>query len=779
MNQTEYLLSELEVCIGRIRILEDELDACCYSSKTQQHETTTTSSSHYTTDNALPVQHILEELASAYNEVVDLRNKLPTTDPETLADAWLDVAISCKRAGRIESSIHAIRKRMDVCSHYKTTDAVRLLGLEKCGEELLFETFTLLEENYDVPSVSFYRIEELNKHGIFETATSSETSNDNDSSCPSSPTFVPTKNARELGNKVSRIFLSRGYRLRECQLFLLPFVDDVSFTKDEDGSRWFRIFSANSFFQHRHAVHEAKLEAAASNNVGNGVGYLDMGELEVLVWIFLFGLAIEKETVVRILGQDDFDLLIEARLVTLIHVSASLVVGEFQVFPIDLSVFLEDCMLTSVEMTQPQDIPNNPSSPGYLFMTDWPLESLRLPRNAIMPVGYDTLELLSLVAGVALQQNDKDCHNVEEVSVESPLPQQHQYRRILDLCCGCGIQGIFALQVFREMSARLGSATSSLQLVSSDINKRAIHFVTANSALNNIYIGPTETTEFPTTPVDSDQASLDSCAYAVCGDIYDALLSGSQSTTTDYSLSSPSTTFDWILCNPPFVAAPSPLGGVTQIEPSLYAVGGGVDGMDCLRRILRDVFRFLSSSSSAACEAQHRSMMLMVTEIPNIEEGCVLLLSMLDESERKSARIRVAYVEDDVETVEDYSFERKAEVVDAPSEMKNDWCSPMLQAGIHNRALVLISIARRPIHNNRHTMCSIIDDTECNLRLYKYSPSVQLQEGGEDDLTTTTGRAAASEFVDSIDEEDAFLTPQGMAFARSALLVPPLRATKS
>lgn len=32
----------------------------------------------------------------------------------------------------------------------------------------------------------------------------------------------------------------------------------------------------------------------------------------------------------------------------------------------------------------------------YLFMTDWPTESLRATQNAIELVGYDTMELLAI-----------------------------------------------------------------------------------------------------------------------------------------------------------------------------------------------------------------------------------------------------------------------------------------------------------------------------------------------------------------------------------------------
>ena len=52
-----------------------------------------------------------------------------------------------------------------------------------------------------------------------------------------------------------------------------------------------------------------------------------------------------------------------------------------------------------------------------------------------MPVGYNTLELLSLSSGSRLFKNEE---NNNKNHRECPTD------RVLDLCCGCGIQGLFA-----------------------------------------------------------------------------------------------------------------------------------------------------------------------------------------------------------------------------------------------------------------------------------------------------------------------------------------------
>jgi methylase of polypeptide subunit release factors len=352
------------------------------------------------------------------------------------------------------------------------------------------------------------------------------------------------------------------------------------------------------------------------------------------------------------------------------------------------------------------------------------MENLRLTRNAIMPVGYDTLELLSLTAGEMIRHGEPTASEGAHRNVQRRTP-----RRILDLCCGCGIQGIFALKCF-EGSKICPHNTCSCVLVSVDINDRAMHFVGANLALNEVCV----------TNPDENHDDESNSAVAVCGDLYHPL-----------AQQHPDNKYDWILCNPPFVATPLCPVGPQTISPALYAVGGGVDGMDCLRRILKHLFTYLSNDNPQA-------MAFLVTEVPNVEDSCMMLQSMLFQSEQDKARIRVVYVEEDVETVEEYSRERESEAgnvlgsiseADSLSQVCRDWSSPMLEVGIRNRALVLISFARMPSgHNNN----------EKQMGLYAFSSA-----------TDDPGKDRTCD-VDPIDEEDALLRPQGMAFSRAALL---------
>jgi len=436
----------------------------------------------------------------------------------------------------------------------------------------------------------------------------------------------PTPSAQALGRAVRDVLISHSYTLSTCQEFLQ--VPPVR-----------RIYSANAFFSHRLEVFRATPMLTTP--------------LQVLTWMFLFGLSVQEQVVLEILGMDVIELFKEAGIVTVLTLDEkTMIVGEVMIYPLSP----EDLFGTS----------KLGKSCQLFFATDWPLESMRLPRDAIMPVGYDSLELLALSA-------DPKCRMGEKV---------------LDLCCGCGIQGIFA------RSCHVPS-DGHLHLVSTDINKRAIHFVTANLAMNRKVLGRGD-------------------AVVMCGSLFESL---------------DTARFDRILCNPPFVAVPD-FPRAPSLQPALYAIGGGDDGMLILRQIL-DQFCDYSSTK--------RNGILMVTELPNVESSCKLLRSMLRESIRGDTLIRVAYVENDVETIEEYTQERQTE--DGFDRPDRDWASHLCY---HNRALVLVSIVIGTHH-------SAAKD-----RLYSYT--------GE--LEDKNGESTHSD----IDEEDAFLTESGIAFAREAVL---------
>ena len=103
------------------------------------------------------------------------------------------------------------------------------------------------------------------------------------------------------------------------------------------------------------------------------------------------------------------------------------------------------------------------------------------------------------------------------------------------------------------------------------------------------------------------------------------------------------------------------------------------------------------------------SSLIMVTELPNVEDSCELLKSMLDTSITDKYRIRVAYIEDDVESVDEYARER--EIESSLYDNTRDWSTS--SGGMYNQALVVVSIFReerggRVLHKLLHIKVLLI-----------------------------------------------------------------------
>jgi methylase of polypeptide subunit release factors len=235
-----------------------------------------------------------------------------------------------------------------------------------------------------------------------------------------------------------------------------------------------------------------------------------------------------------------------------------------------------------------------------------------------------------------------------------------------------------------------------------DVNKRACHFVSANSCMNKLF-STGEAIQLTTVEADIFQPMK----------LRDVTSSPSKIDIGKFNL---------VLSNPPFVAVP--FAKLKSLTPSLYAIGGESDGMGLLRKLLKQVLHRLDETSI--------SKLLMVTEVPNVENSLDLLHEML--SKEIPCRIRVAYIEQDVETAEEYALERENE---SGVEIKSrDWHV----THIRNRALVLITIE-----------LNSSDKRNC---LYCYK---EMAKQGLDG-------------AHYIDDEDLFLTHQGINFARQNLL---------
>ena len=584
-------------------------------------------------------QELLTLIAKTYGKVVEMKQQQLAEqrieiDSDDIADALLDYAIACKRANRMADCAKAHLQRMKLVPKYFHTDAVRLLGIEA----------DMIGDGHHENRHNDLEIEEICRRGMF-AAEKDETK------------YRPSNEARSHGKVARHIFDKYQYTLRRCTDYLRPYVGNSGVPSSKE-----RIFSASSFFNHRHEVYDDLLSHSEDDNIENLKG----GGLRALVLLFLFGLAMPIDTLTDAIERNEIDTLIKAGLLRRSPAGTSnMLVAEVQIFPVSAADLFAD------------EKEESGRHHTCLFVTDFPLESMRLTRNAAMPVGYDTLELLSLSA---------DGRNTG---------------RFLDICCGCGIQGIFAF--YASQTAHL---EASCKLVLADINERAIHFATANLALNNI----------------STEAS-----YALCCDLFDGL-----DCKTDE--------FDHLISNPPFVAVPAI--STPQLQPALYAIGGGTDGMHLLRRLLASCFDFLPSTNAFTLK--------MVTEVPNVEHSCDMLRYFLPKEHRNAVIIRVAYVEDDVETVDSYSKVREEE---AGLEYARDWATPMQKDDIYNRALVLISMHRKSPEN---TCTASSDDSE----LFCFASTGNM-----------TGANLVDDKEDAADEEDAFLTPKGIAFTRNSLLL--------
>ena len=194
--------------------------------------------------------------------------------------------------------------------------------------------------------------------------------------------------------------------------------------------------------------------------------------------------------------------------------------------------------VSSSVMIYPLELPACAPTPRtVLVATDW--DRVDICNDAVMPIGVDSLQL-----ALALQPTTVAC------------------KRVLDVCCGSGIQGICA--------AALGAS----RVLSTDVSVRAVQFTHFGAVLNG----------------------LDNIIATAIGDAYAPALSASGGEPT----------FDVVLANPPFVAVPRSLA----LAPALY-VSGGDDGADIVRQLLAGADAVLCAEGT----------LLIVGQLPNMERA--------------------------------------------------------------------------------------------------------------------------------------------------------------
>ena len=71
------------------------------------------------------------------------------------------------------------------------------------------------------------------------------------------------------------------------------------------------------------------------------------------------------------------------------------------------------------------------------------------------------------------------------------------------------------------------------------------------------------------------------------------------------------------------------------------------------------------------------NLLLMVTEVPNVESSCYMIKKMLPPSKQENVRIQIVYVEDDVQTFDEYIKEgwnsQTLEMQDENNLEKTSW----------------------------------------------------------------------------------------------------------
>ena len=278
---------------------------------------------------------------------------------EESLDDLLDLAIALKDEGRIRDSARVHMFRLSQDKYLARTEGVRLLG----EDELLSS-----------------RDCEARGRGIFHVTIENVI---NEGATHKQFKFKPLKKNVELGRNVREIFWQHGYSLRVARAYLLS---AVAHNNNESGyDHQDRIFSANSFFFHRHEV----LSKIDSDDCYFSNLY-DTG-LSILLQLFLFGLSVDRRHIVDTLGETQYDMIMKAGLMKEDYVQTNHILAEVQIFPISLSDlhYSGETHRSSTLMHDKEKLP-------LLVITDWPMESLRPSKTAVMPIGYDSLELCAI-----------------------------------------------------------------------------------------------------------------------------------------------------------------------------------------------------------------------------------------------------------------------------------------------------------------------------------------------------------------------------------------------
>jgi methylase of polypeptide subunit release factors len=243
--------------------------------------------------------------------------------------------------------------------------------------------------------------------------------------------------------------------------------------------------------------------------------------LDALIRLFLLGFTLAEEEAQRLLGGDLVRSLRSLGILSDAPLDACMLLSHVQIFPLQVG------------------------GQNLLLATDFPPPcSVTLKESPVMYIGPDSIALARQF-------------------------EPGRVKRVLDMCCGSGIQGLVASLRYAD------------RVYCADISPRATRFARFNAYLNGV---------------------ADRVVVLPAGDLYDSLLlleAGEQGMVEP---------FDVILSNPPFVPVPPALN-MKQGAYSLFADGGS-DGEDILKRIIAGAPRFLRPETG---------IVALVTELMNPE----------------------------------------------------------------------------------------------------------------------------------------------------------------
>ena len=291
---------------------------------------------------------------------------------------------------------------------------------------------------------------------------------------------------------------------------------------------------------------------------------IEMSSLQVLTTLFLLSSCVPKSLFLQAVvgGEETLNLMIRLGIVYLSCEENELIVPLIHLFPIEIASLPGSNDVNKMDNHLVKNIVlMTDLHPTVLSMTTISSGSDEPGEGAVMYIGPDSLSLV------------QHLHASFFTHLESNNRTDGQSFRILDLCCGSGVQALATLgmlELLRETGHELIDM-EKVEAVGLDVNTRALRFTRFNARLNGF--GKDVTT------LQSDLLADDTVPF-----MEELLKIG--------------TRFDVVLANPPFIPVPNVISDDAalslrspdlQNSQSCYGLfsSGGASGEDCLCAIMQ------------------------------------------------------------------------------------------------------------------------------------------------------------------------------------------------